>query len=162
MSAAKKKIMAALAVFVCLCSAFFFIFAPGFFWGGINYISPDSHVQVVQLTFTRTNVDFSAATVFENSYRVEHELNPQQVNELRRLLRNSWYTRSFRNMHMYSVPLDVDSYHTYFISISNASGRVSLNFGWAGHVLRGGDYNNWVRIRSSGWEEKLIDILNME
>lgn len=156
----RKKVVAIILIFAFSVGVFFFFFAPGAFFGGINYISPDSHIRIIQRTYTRAAIDGSNATVFRESQRIEHELTSEQVEGLRRLLRSSWYTRSFRNVLFYSVPLDVDSYCTYIISISNIDRYMVLNFGWSGHVLRGEKYNDWIRVRNSNWENELLRIIN--
>ena len=124
---------------------------------------PSSHVRVIQMTYTRVDIVGSDVTGFDMTHREERVLNAEQMDELRRLLNGSWYTRSFRRMIMYRVPPDVDSYYGYIISISNGVEFASLHFTWGGYVLRSGRHyrsnNDWFRIRNGNWEETLLEIL---
>jgi len=156
----EKKLIAPIAFILCFVLTFLFFFTPGVLLGGINYISPESHVRVTKLTYTRISVDWSTVEIFDMTDRAEYELNAEQTAKLARLLRNSWYTRRFGSMVTYRVPHDVESYYHYFISISDRGRHVTLNFIWGGRVLRGSDeYNDWFRIRNSSWEEQLREIL---
>ena len=145
---------------ICYIFIFLFFIPPGIFIGGINYISSDSSVRISQLVYTRIGVYGNAFGVFEMTDRIEHELNAEQVGGLRKLLRNSWYTRRFGDMVFTNISSEVDSFYTYFIIITNADRTISLSLEAGGNMLRGGHYNDWFRIRNSAWEERLLMILS--
>ena len=149
------KIIIAFVLTMCLGAVFFFFFSPGVFLGGMNYISTDSSVRVIQTTYSRAGV------IFNVTDEIEHELNAEQTEELRRLLRNSWYARRLRNVILFPIPPELNRYYTFHIEITNATHVTSLTTGGLGnYILRGGDYNDWFRIRNSAWEERILMILS--
>ena len=142
----------------CLTLIFFYFFSPGVFLGGINYLSEENTVIVHRLVHTRTSIDDTY--FFPVTEIVEYELNAEQIMELRRLLRNSWYRRRFADWITYGIPLTTKSFYTYRIFISNTERSIILSILPGGFLERGWGYDDKFRIRNSTWEETLLRILS--
>ncbi|MCL2855109.1 MAG: hypothetical protein FWE21_05770 [Defluviitaleaceae bacterium] len=158
MKIATKRIIISIVGAACFAAVFFFFFAPGWLFGGINYITTNSDVRIIQNLYMRMPLEGSNATVFDPVERNEHYLNHQQVVELTHLMRNSWYTRRLGRQISFIIPEEVDHFHTHTIIVDN---KIIHSVDWGGRLLRGGSYNNFLRIRNTGWDKEMARIIRM-
>ncbi|MCL2564803.1 MAG: hypothetical protein FWE24_03205 [Defluviitaleaceae bacterium] len=157
MEVPRKKLVKSGIILLCAIILFFYFHAPGMLISEINAVTPESNVIIYQLIYTRA--DFLG--VFDNFERIEHELNTKQIELLRDFLRNTWYTRSFRQILLTRVPDELYTYNTFRIIVKNNdtinpfAANLTFEFGW---VLRG-EGNDWFRVHNPGWEEEILRIL---
>ncbi|MCL2235105.1 MAG: hypothetical protein FWB98_01540 [Defluviitaleaceae bacterium] len=169
MKKSTKRLIGITLAVVVFAAAFFFFFAPGWMFGGINTVTPDSTIKVIQFSHTRRTGLLHPST-FDIDVRTEHNLNPTQAAELSELLRNSWYRRVVmgRSTHFYSVPASVNQYYTFLIMIDdNINGFADFSVGWGGRIFMIGrslsmfprdNRSFWVQ-NFSGWQDELLRIL---
>jgi hypothetical protein len=148
-----------------LVAAFFYFMSPGWLLGGINDITRDSRISVFVQEFIRANPANQvnpAQFLMDQGERAEFELNPQQVLELRSLLRNSWYSRRLGSgPRLFPIPHDWQGHYEFFIVISSENPVFIDLSTLTGHLRRSGERSSTFRIHNSGWEEELFRILNM-
>jgi len=159
----RKKIIAIVIGVVGLLAVFFFFFAPGWVFGGINYINPDSQVRIIERVFTRVPIQGTTTTGFEQTQIIEHDLTPYQVAELSRLLRRSWFGRTIRQGTVaITLPDYVQSFNDFSTLINDGvHHQISLDSTWGRWMWRGGSYNNRLRIHNPNWDYGILRILEV-
>ena len=165
MKKSRKKLIVIIIGVVGLSAVFFFFFAPGWMFGGINYINPNSEVTVFEWVHTPRWIPGRVeGTAFEVSEIIAHDLNPQQVEELSQLLSNSWFGRTIRQgILMKTFPDNAQGFSDFSIHISDGVNRsIYLDSTWGRWIWRSGRYNNRLRIHSPNWNYEILRILEVD
>ena len=159
-----KKYQKQLIGLGCFLVAFFFFFAPGWMFGGINYIRPDSQVRVLETVFIRKPIPGTTTTGFDIYQNIAHDLNPYQVAELSSLLRRSWFRRTIRQSDWVftTFPDHVQNYSDFVIVIRDGvNHQITLDITWGMWIRRGGTYNDRLRIHNPNWDNEILRILEV-
>ena len=156
----KNKIIVVSVLLIIVVVVFFYFFIPGVWLGGIDDISPESHVIIKQITFTQ---DSSGGELNFVDTVTEYDLNAEQIEMLKAFFRGSSFTRSLRGT-LYHTITNIESYNTYDILIHDDNYiavhdrvRISISWGYFSGFKQAGD--GWIKINNPAWEDSILQIL---
>jgi hypothetical protein len=90
----RKRILISVAALVLFVAVFFYVFSPGVLLGGVRAISLGSEVRLIHITSVLYEREGGFMHGVAPGERTAHYLSDQQIVELRRLLRGTWFVRT--------------------------------------------------------------------